>query len=140
MASTRFKNLVRKARESDDYWISEAQVDFTEGLHDLMERRKISKSELARSIDSSPAYVTKILRGTTNFTLASMVRLVRALNGRLHVRVCAEEDRTQWLHDMHLHRPMRPSMPKQRFEEVDISYNDSQFDQVDNDEALTTAA
>lgn len=140
MASTRFKNLVRKARESDDYWISEAQIDFTEGLHDLMERRKISKSELARNIDASPAYVTKILRGTTNFTLASMVRLVRALNGRLHVRVCAEEDRTQWLQDMHRPRPMRPNMPKQRFEEVDISYNDSQFDQVDNDEALTTAA
>jgi transcriptional regulator with XRE-family HTH domain len=140
MASKRFKDLIRKAREGDDYWIADAQIEFTEGLHDLMERRKISKSELARKIDSSPAYVTKILRGTSNFTLASMVRLVRALNGRLHIRVCAQEDRTQWVHDMYRPRPIRPTMPKQRFEEVDVSYNDNQFEQANSDEALTTAA
>lgn len=92
MASKRFQKLLEEARQGDDYWIADAQIKFTEQLHELMERRQISKSELARRIGSSPAYITKIMRGSTNFTLASMVQLVRALDGDLQVNVCAAED------------------------------------------------
>jgi len=92
MTSKRFQNLLDQARQADDYWIADAQVSFTESLHDLMERRQVSKSELARRIDSSPAYITKVMRGSTNFTLASMVRLVRALGGKLQIEVRADDE------------------------------------------------
>ncbi len=140
MVSKRFQNLLKKARKTDDYWIADAQVEFTEGLHDLMQRRNVSKSELARRMDTSPAYITKVMRGTTNFTLATMVRLVRALNGRLHLRVCAEEDRSQWLHDIHGHRPIRPGIPHQSFREVPLSHNDNQYETANDNEAITATA
>lgn len=140
MTSKRFQRLLEQAREQDDYWIHDAIHEFTEGLHALMARREVNKSELARRMDTSPAYITKVMRGSTNFTLASMVRLVRALNGRLHVRVGAEEDRTQWLHDTHGHRPIRPGIPAQQFREINISHNDNQFEQAEDSEILTSAA
>lgn len=87
MASKRFQKLLEQARQGDDYWIAEAQVEFTEQLHELMQRRRATKSELARRIGSSPAYVTKVMRGSTNFTLATMVRLTRALEGRLEIKI-----------------------------------------------------
>ncbi len=140
MPSRRIEELLNEARRGDDYWIADAQTEFTEGLYALMQRRKTSKSELARSIDVSPAYITKILRGSTNFTLASMVRLVRALDGRLHLRVSAAEDRTQWLHDSFGHQPFRPSLPTQRFSAVDLAVNDGHQHPVSDDASLATAA
>jgi transcriptional regulator with XRE-family HTH domain len=40
----------------------------------------MSNVELARRLGKSRAYVTKVLRGTTNFTLESLVRIGRALS------------------------------------------------------------
>ena len=95
MASKRFQKLLEEARQGDDYWIADAQIAFTEQLHELMERRQITKSELARRIGSSPAYITKVLRGSTNFTLASMVRLVRALDGDLQIAIRTDDKHAQ---------------------------------------------
>jgi len=143
MTSKRFQRLLEQAREQDDYWIHDALHEFTEGLYALMEQREVSKSELARRIDSSPAYVTKVMRGNTNFTLASMVRLVRALGGQLKVKVCADEDWAQWVH-VRSQRPARPRVQQQAFRQIDLSRNDGRYDcrydQEQQDERLTAAA
>lgn len=59
----------------------------TEGLHRMMEVNGVSRSELARRLGVSPAYVTKVLRGNVNITLDSMVRLVRAAGGEVSLQV-----------------------------------------------------
>lgn len=84
-----------------DYELANVEMDFTDSLEALMQRRGVNNSELARRIETSPAYITKILRGSTNFTLETMVKLVRALNGELHVRACAKEDDARWFHAVH---------------------------------------
>jgi hypothetical protein len=45
----------------------------------------LTRSALAEKIGSSPAYVTKILKGETNFTLDSMVKIANALNCELTI-------------------------------------------------------
>jgi len=52
-----------------------------------MKANGVSRSELARRLGVSPAYVTKVLRGNVNFTLDSMVRLVRAAGGDVSLQV-----------------------------------------------------
>jgi transcriptional regulator with XRE-family HTH domain len=89
-------NSLDRFRNTLDYELANAEMDFTDALEDLMRRRNVNKSELARRIETSPAYITKILRGSTNFTLETMVKLVRAVEGRLHVRVCGTEDDVRW--------------------------------------------
>lgn len=91
-------NKLNRFRDRLDYELANVEMDFTDSLEALMQRRGINKSELARLIETSPAYITKILRGSTNFTLETMVKLVRALEGELHVRACAKEDRAHWFH------------------------------------------
>lgn len=139
MTSKRFQRLLDEARKQDDYWIHDAIHEFTEGLYSLMVRRDVSKSELARRIDSSPAYITKVMRGNTNFTLASMVRLVRALGGQVKVNVCADEDWAQWVH-IYSQRPARPAVRQQKFRQVNLSHNDGRYQRDQEDELLTTAA
>ncbi len=82
-----FSELFQQAEQHEDYWVSGAILEFTENLVKEMERQGVTRTELARRLGASPAYVTKILRGKVNFTLATMVRLARALGGEVHVQL-----------------------------------------------------
>jgi transcriptional regulator with XRE-family HTH domain len=87
MKKKSFKELFDQAKERDTYWVASLILDFTEGLHRMMEVNGVSRSELARRLGVSPAYVTKVLRGNVNFTLDSMVRLARAAGGEVSLQV-----------------------------------------------------
>ena len=87
MKPQRSSELFERAEEHEDYWIAGAILEFTEAVVREMERQGISRTELARRLGATPAYVTKILRGKVNFTLATMMRLARALNSEMHVEL-----------------------------------------------------
>lgn len=101
MAKKTFKSLIEKARQHDAYHAAKVTLDFTEDLVRLMEQREVSNAELAKKIGSSPAYVTKVLRGDTNFTIETMVRLVRVLDGQICVHVGRKEDQVRWIDVVH---------------------------------------
>src|SRR5262245_9674949 len=82
-----FSELFQEAEQHEDYWVAGTILEFTESLVREMERQGITRVELARRLGASPAYVTKILRGKVNFTLATMVRLARAVGTELHVQL-----------------------------------------------------
>jgi len=90
--SQKQSNPLDRFRETLDYELANVEMDFTDSLESLMQRRGVNKSELARRIGTSPSYITKILRGSTTFTMEMMVKLVRALDGEIHVRAHAKED------------------------------------------------
>lgn len=85
--STTFDKLYRDAKQHDDYWLAGNVLDFTEEVCRLLNEQGVSRSELARRLGTSPAYVTKMLRGNTNFTLATMTRVARALDCKLDLRL-----------------------------------------------------
>ena len=87
MKKKSFKELFDQARGRDTYWVASLILDFTEGLHKMMEANGVSRSELARRLGVSPVYITKVLRGNVNFTLDSMVRLARAAEGEVSLLV-----------------------------------------------------
>ena len=87
MKKKSFKELFDQAKERDTYWVTSLILDFTEGLHKIMETNGVARSGLARRLGVSPAYITKVLRGNVNFTVDSMVRLVRAAGGEFSAQV-----------------------------------------------------
>lgn len=88
--------MLSKAQQTHAYKLETAKVEFTEGVVTLMERHGITQSELAKRIDVSPAYITKILRGTTNFTLDTMVKISSALDAEYCSHLQPAGHRTQW--------------------------------------------
>lgn len=70
---------------------------FTEDLIHRMDALGMTRAQLARAIDKSPAYVSKILNGDTNFTLETMAALAEAVDGTVHARLCAADDRVMWV-------------------------------------------
>lgn len=97
MVSKKIEEFLRKARESDEYWVEGAILDFTEELATLMAKNNVSRTELAKRIGTSPAYITKVLRGNVNFTLASMVKLARALGAEIRVHIAGQPSVTHWV-------------------------------------------
>ncbi|NLF62494.1 MAG: helix-turn-helix transcriptional regulator [Lentisphaerae bacterium] len=75
-----FADLYQWAEQQDDYWLEGVKIEFTEQMLAQMDALSISRKDLAQRLGVSPAYITKILRGSTNFTLKSMVGIARALN------------------------------------------------------------
>jgi transcriptional regulator with XRE-family HTH domain len=88
--------LFAASRCRDTYWIEAAKIDFTEEVCKCMEEQRVSRKELAKRLNSSPAYITKILRGNANFTLESMVKISRALGGELRCHLQPEGFMSQW--------------------------------------------
>lgn len=78
-----FQGLFARAEETEAYWSERAVLRATEEICIAMERAHVSRAELARRLGSSPAYVTKILRGNANFTLETLARIAFVLSSEL---------------------------------------------------------
>lgn len=87
MGRENYGSFIKRMEETPEYHAEIAAIGFTESLCALMAEREVSRAELARRLGTSQAYVTKILRGDANFTLTTMIRLVRALGADLQVSI-----------------------------------------------------
>jgi transcriptional regulator with XRE-family HTH domain len=101
----KYQRMFEEALSSPEAWIDGPIVEFTEDLCRLMKEKNVSRSDLAKRIGTSRAYVTKLLGGNANFTLATMVKLAFALDGAVHVHIADKQAVTQWTDEMRGHEP-----------------------------------
>ncbi len=123
MAEKTFSSLLARARERDSYWTARAVHEFIEDIFKLMEQKGVTAAELARRMDSSPAYVTRMLRGNTNFTIESMVRIAKALDSKLSLHVDCNEDQFHWCDIVDNNPVRRPKEKKQNYFPVAESHS-----------------
>jgi len=88
--------LIHIAERSAVYWAEAAWLQFTEDLHSLMRSQNVTRAELARRLGVSPAYITKVFRGTANLTLESMCRLTLAFDASPRLHVAPIDKLTRW--------------------------------------------
>ncbi len=75
-----FNEALKRARKHSAYFEEGLLIETASRLIRAMEDRDVSRGELARRLNVSPAYVTKVLRGQANLSLVSLARLAFALN------------------------------------------------------------
>lgn len=88
---------LKAARQTHEYRAEGTSIEFTDAMVTRMREAKVTRSDLARMIKASPAYISKILRGATNFSLDSMVKIATALNCELRVHLQPSGAKSQWL-------------------------------------------
>jgi transcriptional regulator with XRE-family HTH domain len=89
------KELLEAIRESVEYWQSLVSLEVQGDVQRLMKDVAMSQAELAERIGSSEAYVSKILNANTNFTIQTLIKLARALEAALHVRITRPDEIVQ---------------------------------------------
>jgi plasmid maintenance system antidote protein VapI len=99
-SADKYRAFVAGAESSADYWMGVPIAELTEDICRLMEEKQISRADLARRLGTSRAYVTKLLDGNANFTLATMVKLAMALDGALHLHIADRRAATRWYDEM----------------------------------------
>jgi antitoxin component HigA of HigAB toxin-antitoxin module len=95
-ALERFDQMVEEARETSEYWVESAIIEFTMDVGRLMDEQGVSRAELARRLGTSRAYVTKLLGGNANFTLETMSKVATALGAAVHVHVAPRDAEVRW--------------------------------------------
>lgn len=112
MAKT-WRELFEAAERNPAYWAEGAWLEFTEELLGLMEAQKVTRAELARRIGVSPAYITKVFRGTVNLTLETMSRLALAVGASVRLHVAPNDQLTRW-HDVPITTARREAIRPKR--------------------------
>jgi len=85
MSTKTFEQMIQEFEQDDAYWTELAIIEFTETIVARMQAQNVTRTELASRIGKSKSYVTKVLQGDNNFTISTMVSLIRALDGQLQV-------------------------------------------------------
>ncbi len=80
-----YKELFEEARKSPEYWTEHAVLDYTTALWAQMQEKQVTQAELARSADIAPSMLSRVLNGTHNVTMRTMVRLAHALGMRVRI-------------------------------------------------------
>lgn len=83
MARLTFAEHFAQARQHPDYWSYLASLEFVDQICAEMDAQGVSSAELARRMGTSRAYVSKVLAGEANFTIATMGKLAFALGLRV---------------------------------------------------------
>jgi len=97
----RFANLLHLAESTDAYQVDRLKVEISERIYNAMKEQGVSNAELARRLGKSRAYVTKLLRGTTNFTLESLVKISRALSCEVEIDLLKKPPKAKALSPHH---------------------------------------
>lgn len=84
------KEKAMRKKDSVDFFLSlpvlQSDVlkqDFAYRLESILKKEKISKKELAKTLNTSSAWVSKVLRGDANLTIDTMCKLVEAVGYQL---------------------------------------------------------
>jgi plasmid maintenance system antidote protein VapI len=70
--------------------------DFTDDLLKRMGILKMNNAMLAQAAGVSPAYITKVLRGSENFTVETMSKLAMAVGGKVRIHIADQKAQTYW--------------------------------------------
>ncbi|WP_020482524.1 helix-turn-helix domain-containing protein [Methylomonas sp. MK1] len=85
MAIKSFKQLLADAKQTDAFWFEKAKLDFSVAFNKMFARSGMTQVELAKKLNTSPAYINKVFKADANFTIETMTKLARSVDGNLQI-------------------------------------------------------
>jgi transcriptional regulator with XRE-family HTH domain len=101
----KLQQLIEAAQQDDEHWTEQAKIDFAMALDQQRKRQNMSLGELAQKLETSPAYITKVFRGDSNFTIDTMVKLARAVGAQLDIQLKTNASANKFWQTRASHRP-----------------------------------
>lgn len=85
--SRRFAEALRGARQTRSHVIERVKLMFSLSLEQRRKSAGLTYSDLAKRMETSPAYITKVFRGDSNLTIETMVKLALATGSEVDIRL-----------------------------------------------------
>jgi len=80
-----FRALLKEYEGDFDFRLERLVLDLTEQIAKAMHEKGMSRADLAHRLDVSPATVTRILRGNSDFKLRTLLAIADALRKELKI-------------------------------------------------------
>ena len=77
------KNLeeyLKEYKSDPDFVAEELAIDITERINVIMERKGLNKQKIARLLNVSKSYISKLLNGNPNMTIKTLAKITVALD------------------------------------------------------------
>lgn len=91
--SSFFENLFAELEERDDYHVAGMKIEIAEQIFLQMKKKKVNKAELARKLGKNRAYISRILKGNTNFTIETLVTIGRRLDAEWSFKLTDNDEK-----------------------------------------------
>jgi transcriptional regulator with XRE-family HTH domain len=91
-----YQELTERLEKDPKYWVESMRFDFVEEIERMMEEQGVTRAELARRLNASPAYVTQLLRALFNPTLLTLTRVADALGARVSLHLHPRDTAVEW--------------------------------------------
>jgi transcriptional regulator with XRE-family HTH domain len=103
-----------------------SKMKFAFKITDLLKHNNMSNKDLADKLETSSAYVTKILRGDQNFSIESMHKIADAVNAELAFHLSPKGTNIQWLglHHNKKHIPNTSTTKIVKVESTEAKFKD----------------
>ena len=90
----RIRNYIKGNENSFWFKLEELLYDLTETIYERMKQKGISQRELAKRLEVSDAYISKILKGNENISLKTLLKLALALGLNVEIKMQPIEQRS----------------------------------------------
>lgn len=87
MSTKSFAALMARMESTAEGQAARLSVGFLAQVNTRLQALGISNAELAQRIGTSPAYITRLFRGSANLSVQTMVKLAQALGNTLRVEL-----------------------------------------------------
>ncbi len=91
----KYRERVRSIENTPKFLLEEVKLAFAEELYRLLEEQGVTRTQLARRMGTSRAYVTRILRTDYNLTAETMVKVALALDARVSLHLHSKDTHTR---------------------------------------------
>jgi ribosome-binding protein aMBF1 (putative translation factor) len=92
MSTKSFTALIARLASTPEGQAEHVAVAFLVQVNASMQAQGLSNTELARRMGTSPAYVTRLFRGSANLSVQTMTKLAQAVNSTLSLALVANEE------------------------------------------------
>lgn len=94
--SDKYTNLLKAFRDSEKFREHVAIEEFAIEVERLLEENGMNRSGLAKAMGCRPSYITKILTGEENVTLATASKVASALGAFVRIHLAPQGVVTSW--------------------------------------------
>ena len=111
-----FQQHLKKYANDPEYELEGVILEITEQIARELAKQKVTRAELAKRLGVSKPYVSKVLNGMPNLTLAKMVQISRALGCKFKVEISPKQSQQGAFHVTELlqQREYRRKLPVTR--------------------------
>ena len=117
-----FLDLYEQIKEKEDFLLEKLTLNIIEEIIEAMQLRKVDRAELARRLETSRAYVTKLFNTDINLTLRSLIKITRALGMEISVHLHEQKTQAIWFDVYKQPRaglPDRPTVPRSGYKQIE---------------------